>query len=99
MDSLPSVLSHLSLEMCSYELVEDILEFGKTKENYEDLILMLIDSESLDSDTLEILLMSKLMDIEEEPVLMERVMDIFSILMNAPDSVLRPYQQHFITEL
>ena len=60
---------------------------------------MLIDSDMLDSDTLEILLISKLIDLDDEIILMERVMDIFSILISAPDSVLRPYQQHFITEL
>ena len=85
--------------MSTYEIVEDILEFAKIKENYEDLILMLIDSDMLDSDTLEILLISKLIDLDDEIILMERVMDIFSILISVPDSVLRPYQQHFITEL
>ena len=99
METLPGVLSHLSLEMCCFEIVEDMLTIWKIKENRDNLLLILLDSDSLEYDDIQVLMMTKLIDIDNECILMEKVMEIFGTLIDAPDSVLRPYQQHFITEL
>jgi len=47
---------------------------------------------------IERILMSKLCEIEDETLLMQKIVNIFYILQSTPDSVLRPYQQHFVTD-
>ena len=98
MDSLPRVLSHLSWEMCVYEIVQDILELSVIKENYKNLVLVLLQCDCLESEDVEIVLMTKLRSIESESLLMLKVIEIFDAVISTPDSVLRPYQQHFVTE-
>ena len=101
METLPAVLTKLSLEMSCYEIVFDILCLCKIKEDRDNLLLSLLDCDSVEFDSsedIEVVLMTKISEIDEECNLMHQVMHIFDALIAAPDSVLRPYQQHFITE-
>ena len=71
----------------------------KEDRDYIHILLMLnIDFDEFDDGDIEIVLMSKLSQIDEESVLIKRVIEIVNLLLLTPDSVLRPYQQHFVTE-
>jgi len=100
-ESLTPILTKLSFEMSCYEVIEDILCLYKWKEDsdYRHLLFMLdIDFEDFDSMDIEVILMTKLVEIDDESVLMGKIIEIYNELLLTPDSVLRPYQQHFTTE-
>ena len=100
-ESLTPILTKLSFEMSCYEVIEDILCLYKCKEDsdYRHLLFMLdIDFEDFDSMDIEVILMTKLGEIDDESVLMGKIIEIYNELLLTPDSILRPYQQHFTTE-
>ena len=101
MESLSPILTKLSYEIAVYSVLEDLLSIYKLKQDQDyHQLLLLIDIEFedfIDSDDIEILLLSKLCEIEDEATLMSKVIEVINVLAATPDSVLRPYQQPFIT--
>jgi len=95
-----SVISKLTHEMTCYGIVHDILSLHVIKADNDILLLALLDEDTTDSSTdfEMLLLLRKLCDIDSECDLMAKILDIFHALISAPDSLLRPYQQHFVTE-
>ena len=101
METLPPILSKLSFEMCCFEVVQDICGLCLLKEFSDNnlfLAMLDIDFEDFDSMDIEFILMTKLVEIDDESVLMGKIIEIYNELLLTPDSVLRPYQQHFTTE-
>ena len=101
MDTLRSaLLSRLSFEMSAYEVVDDLLCLYNTKEDHDSLLLLLLETDDTDSyyDTIDLILAARMSEIEDEDLLMTKVIDFFQSVIEAPDRVFRPYQQHFITE-
>ena len=101
MESLSPILTKLSFEIACYHVLEDLLGIYKLKQNQDHIqLLLLIDIDFEDfseSDDIEILLLSKLCEIEDEATLMSKVIEVINVLAATPDSILRPYQQPFIT--
>ena len=101
MESLSPILTKLSYEIAVYSVLEDLLSIYKLKQDqdYHQLLLLInIEFEDFsDSDNIEILLLKKLCEIEDEATLMSKVIEVINVLAATPDSVLRPYQQPFIT--
>lgn len=98
METLPRVLSLLSFEMNCYEVVRDILELSTLKEISDISLLLLLDSDCTETEDIDFLLLSKLQNIQSEEELVREVHRIFEVITSAPETVLRPYQQHFVTE-
>ena len=101
MESLSPILTKLSFEIACYHVLEDLLGIYKLKQNQDHIqLLLLIDIDFEDfseSDDIEILLLSKHCEIEDEATLMSKVIEVINVLAAIPDSILRPYQQPFIT--
>ena len=91
MESLENLLTKLSFEMACYGIVQDILSLHLMKENSENLLLALLDIDSSDTDSLdlEILLIRMISDLDDEVSLMEKITNIFNVLISTPDIVLR----------
>ena len=98
METLPRVLSLLSFEMNCYEFVWDILELLTLKELSEISLLLLLDSDYSETEDINFLLLSKLRNVENEEELIMKVHRMFEVVISAPETVLRPYHQHFVTE-
>ena len=65
-----------------------------TASSCHSLILMTL----IPNDTIDVILAARMSEIEDEDLLMTKVIDFFQSVIEAPDRVFRPYQQHFITE-
>ena len=94
METLDNLMNKLSYEMCCYNIVLDIMGVQAVKEDINNLLLLLMIDDEVADETLE----AELSGLEDEQTLMMKIIDIFNALITAPDSVLRPYQQHFVTE-
>ena len=62
------------------------------------LYLLDIDNSDYEDEIdLEVLLMTRICEIHEESVIMIKVLETCKMLLSTPNSVLRPYQQPFVT--
>ena len=100
METLDPILSRLSYEMTCFDLFADLIYLQLLKENrdYLNIITMLNMDIEENEDDFEIILMSSLCDIDEESVIINKVIEIVNVLLATPDSILRPYQQRYVTE-
>ena len=98
METLDNLMNKLSYEMCCYNIVLELMGVQAVKEDINNLLLLLIIDDEVADETLEGILLAELSGLEDEQTLMMKIIDIFNALITAPDSVLRPYQQHFVTE-
>ena len=90
MENSEIVLSKLTYEMACYSIVHDVLSLHVTKEDNDTLLLSLLDVDGSDTTLdIEVLLIRKISDLDNECDLMVKVLDIFQTLVSAPDSVLR----------
>lgn len=102
METLPRILTALSFEMAAFQVIEDIVCLIKSKEIIDyNLFLAVLDIEMEDGFNeidLPTVLMLKLCDMEDETLLVSKVVDMYNLLESTPESVLRPYNQPFVTE-
>ena len=100
METLDPILSRLSYEMTCFDLFADLIYLQLLKENrdYLNIITMLNMDIEESEDDFEIILMSSICDIDEESVIINKVIEIVNVLLATPDSILRPYQQRYVTE-
>ena len=99
MESLSSVLSKLSYEMTCYEILTDIMYLKQIKEVQDYChILSLFDMDFEENGVdIELVLMTKICEIDEESELVHKVIEVVNLLSTC-DSVVRPYEQPFVTE-
>ena len=103
METLNPILSRLSYEMNCCGLVEDIAHINSTRE-YNDLFHILAmlcldyEDEEMDDEIIEMIIVSKICESDEEEKIIRKAMDTVNLLLATPNSILRPYQQHFVTE-
>ena len=93
METLQSqILTRLSFEMSAYEVVQYILSILKLKEDRDTLLLSLLldcDAGPADPDDIDVILMTTLGQIDEESLIMAKVVELFSAFIDAPDSIIR----------
>ena len=100
MASLTLSLSKLSYEMSCYEVLSDILCLCQYSETQDYIHLLAMFDMALDSDDnedmMELALMHRICEIEEECELVNKIVEVVNLLMGC-SSVTRPYEQHFVT--
>ena len=98
MESLTLNLSKLSYEMTCYEVLSDLLCLCQYSEDRDYIhLLAMFDMDYDDSEeSLELVLMNRICEIEDEGELVNKIVEVVNLLMGC-SSVTRPYEQHFVT--
>ena len=97
MESIAPVLTKLAFEIACFQILEDLLDILKAQENSDDVAMLSLIDLDFEDQSIEIYLLTKLVEIEDEAELMSKVIEVINVLSSTPGSVLRPYQQPFIT--
>ena len=77
--------------MAYYQIANDCLTLANWREDLDLNILssMVDGGASSDEDELQLILLNKLKEVEDESIMMSKVLDVIIYLQSAPDAILR----------